>query len=103
MHRAVRAELATVEAMRARMKTTPESPAEAERTARTLASLTDTMHTLQRMSCATPQANDDDDMPADLDAFRDELARRIRAFVASRTGTGDASGAGEPAVVDQVR
>ncbi len=32
----------------------------------------------------------DYDMPADIDEFRNELARRIDAFVASRTDEGDA-------------
>jgi hypothetical protein len=45
----------------------------------------------------------DDDMPRDIDEFRHELARRIRAFVQSRTGGGVCAGipaadgaAGEP-------
>jgi hypothetical protein len=35
--------------------------------------------------------NDDDDIPEDIDAFRLDLARRIREFVRSRAGGGDAA------------
>jgi len=92
--RDVRAELATIEAMRAHRKTHPQRPVDAAHTAATFARLTASLHELQLMSCrAKPGTNNDDDRPTDLDAYRDELARRIRAFVASRTGTGDADGA----------
>lgn len=107
LHRALLVELSTVEALRARMKTEPQSPLDAERTARTLSSLTATLQKLQRLHAATPGSNDHDscyaDAPADLDAFRDELARRIRAFVASRAGTRDAGENSGPAAVDDVR
>lgn len=86
--RAVRTELDVYEAMRARLKHQPQSPLDAERTARTLSNLTDTLYRLQRLRAGIPEAlhdHDDDDMPADLDAFRDELARRIEAFMESRT------------------
>jgi hypothetical protein len=89
--------------MRARMKNTPQSPSDAERTARTLGSLTDTLHKLQRMSCAIPQAADYDDMPTDIDAFRIDLARRIDAFVASRTEPGHADGDAGAVPVDEVQ
>jgi hypothetical protein len=97
LHRVVLAVHATVEAMRARMKAEPETPAAADVTARTLARHTQILQTLQRMRCGLPgtEAHDryDDDMPADIDAFRDALARRIEAFMASRTdeecGLGD--------------
>ncbi|HEY5278265.1 MAG TPA: hypothetical protein VIJ67_00790 [Pseudolabrys sp.] len=35
--------------------------------------------------------NDDDDIPEDIDAFRLDLARRIKEFVRSRAGGGDAA------------
>ena len=92
---AVENELATVERMRARMKDEPERPADAGITARTLARLTATLRDLQHMQRATPQPTGPDaydDMPADLDEFRNELARRIRAFFAARRGGGDAGG-----------
>jgi len=71
---------------------------EAERMARTIATLTETLHRLQPMRCGTPENKTDgdpldDDMPDDIDEFRINLARRIEAFVASRTwqdGTGEA-------------
>jgi hypothetical protein len=49
------------------------------------------MRTLRELNALLSQhplraAGDYDDMPEDIDAFRLELARRIRAFVASRSG-----------------
>ena len=46
---------------------------------------------------------DDDDMPADIDEFRRDLARRIDAFVASRADAGDDRADAGPAPVDEVR
>jgi hypothetical protein len=101
LHRAVLNELAAVEALRAQLKRAPQSPLDAERTARTLASLTETLHKLQRLQCAVPQSGPDyDDMPADLDEFRHELARRIRAFFAARRGRSDADGDAAPPVAE---
>jgi hypothetical protein len=79
-----------------------------ERNARTLATLTQTLRTLQRLRAGdSPEHenfNDDyDDMPRDLDEFRRDLARRIDAFVASRTDGNDAGGNAEPQPVDGVR
>lgn len=84
-----------------------------ERSARTLATLTQTLHTLQRMRAGLPAehesisdddfARDDitrDDMPADIDEFRRDLARRIDAFVASRTDGDAADGDAASAAVD---
>jgi hypothetical protein len=98
LHRAVLEELSAVEAMRARLKREPQNPIDAERTARTLSSLTETLQKLQRLQCTLPETElkDDDDMPADIDEFRNELARRINAFVDSRTGGADAVGAAAP-------
>src|SRR5262245_718551 len=100
-HRALLKELGAVEAMRAKK---PQNPADAERTARTLSSLTETLQKLQRLQCTLPEIElkDDDDMPADIDEFRNELARRINAFVDSQTGRDDVEGAaGSP--LDPVR
>jgi hypothetical protein len=52
------------------------------------------MRTLRELNALLSQhnvqaANAYDDMPEDMDAFRYELARRIRTFVASRRGDGD--------------
>lgn len=104
LHRAVLEELGAVEAMRARLKREPQNPADAERTARTLSSLTETLQKLQRLQCTLPETElkNDDDMPADIDEFRRELARRIRAFVESRTERGDVDRAGAPPL-DPVR
>src|SRR5262245_9433425 len=100
LHRAVLEELQVVEAMRARLKRKPQNPADAERTARTLSSLTETLQKLQRLQCALPETElkDDDDMPADIDEFRRELARRIRAFVESRIQQDDVGGARDPSL-----
>ncbi len=75
-----------------------------ERSARTLSTLTQTLHTLQRMRAGlSPEheiSNDDtipDEFAGDIDAFRRELARRIDAFVASRTdASDDGDGAAPP-------
>ena len=84
---AVLDELATVETMRASLRAEPRRPIDAERTARTLSVLTETIAKLRRLRLAAqPQsgsADHDDDIP-DIDAFRLDLARRIEAFVASQ-------------------
>jgi hypothetical protein len=80
-------ELTVVESLRDRLKNEPQSRVAAERTARTLSTLTDTLQKLQRLQCAVPANGPDYDMPADIDAFRDELARQIEEFVASRSDT----------------
>jgi len=99
LYRAVREELAAVETLRAQLKREPQSPQDAERTARTLSSLTETLQKLQRLQCAVPQSGSyDDDMPADIDEFRREVARRIEAFVAIRSGAGDDGGSGSAAL-----
>jgi hypothetical protein len=104
LHRAVLEELRAVEAMRGKLERKPQSPADAERTARTLSSLTETLQKLQRLQGTLPETeiNDDDDMPADIDEFRNELARRINAFVDSRTGSDDVEGTAVPPL-DPVR
>jgi predicted transcriptional regulator len=96
LHRAVLEELAAVETMRARLKREPQSPVDAERTTRTISGLTETLQKLQRLQCALPEnGSDNDDMPADIDEYRRDLARRIDAFVESRTNPGD-GGASAP-------
>lgn len=81
LHRAVLDELAAIDALPVHAR----NAASSVRTARTLASLTETLQKLQRMQ-PTPASNgpDDADMPADIDEFRNALARRIEEFVASR-------------------
>ena len=72
--------------MRAQLRAGDCAPIDAERMARTLSTLTQTLQTLQRLNAGemARNADDDDDMPRDIDEFRHELARRIDAFVASR-------------------
>ena len=91
--RAVQEELDAVKTMRLQLKREPQSPQDSERTARTLSTLTDTLQKLQRLQCSTLQTgSNNDDKPADIDEFRRRLARRIDAFVASRTQPSDADG-----------
>jgi hypothetical protein len=89
LRRAVLEELTVVETLRERLKNEPQARVAAERTARTLATLTDTLQKLQRLQCAVPASGSLYDIPADIDEFRNELARRIEAFVASRIDAGD--------------
>ncbi len=98
LRRAVLNELTAVESLRDRLKNEPQSGAAAERTARTLSRLTDTLQKLQRLQCAVPVNGPDYDMPADIDEFRNELARRIDEMVASWSdeGGGERSVAAEP-------
>ena len=89
----VQRQIAELNAMRAQGK--PLAIAERERVARTLAVLTRTLHLLQAMRCGAPLTeshadNDYDDMPADIDEFRNQLARRIATFMESRPDEGDA-------------
>jgi hypothetical protein len=96
LRRAVLNELTVIESLRNRLKNEPQSRVAAERTARTLSTLTDTLQKLQRLQCAVPANGPDYDMPVDIDEFRRELARRIRIFVESRTERGNVDGAGTP-------
>jgi hypothetical protein len=100
---AVLKELSVVETMRASLGAEPLRPMDAERTARTLSVLTETLGKLRRLRLGSqPQSGPDhDDMPADIDEFRDALARRIDAFVASRADGRDAApNAGHAAVAE---
>lgn len=103
LRRAVLNELTVIESLRDRLKNEPQSRVAAERTARTLSTLTDTLQKLQRLQCAVPHNGPDYDMPADIDEFRNELARRIEAFVASREDAGDGERSGPPVAIDPVR
>jgi hypothetical protein len=106
-------ELAAEEAARAGLGRAPRERAEAEKSARTLSILAQTMQMLRRIRAGQAGAaqidsiqshhsdddhSDDDvaDLPADLDAFREALAQRIEAFVASQPDEEPvADGAGE--------
>jgi hypothetical protein len=71
----------------------PSDRDEAERTARTLASLARTLREVALINrteeAAAPDDIDDDPVPRDIDEFRRELTRRIRKFIeARRNGAG---------------
>jgi hypothetical protein len=75
-------------------------PREMERAARALAALTRTLRELNGLlgerQASAGRCEHCDDLPEDIEAFRDELARRIDAFVASRTGTAEAGAEPQP-------
>ena len=97
LHAAAVRQLAEFKAFDAQLKGRPLGLLDRERAARTLAGLTATLHKLQVMRCTPPlpasTKNDDsqyDDFPADIDAFREALARKIEAFMESRANEEDA-------------
>jgi hypothetical protein len=104
LQRAVEKELAAVELMRAQYGPLPQPPLDAERTARTLQTLTETLFKVQNLRASeksTTGPDDYDDLPRDPDEFRRELARRIRVFVRSRRDraippAGESPGGGTP-------
>lgn len=69
----------------------PANSAEAERTARTLATISRTVQKIKATAEGRMSSDeaDDDPVPHDIDEFRRELARRIRGFIeARRNGAG---------------
>lgn len=93
--RLVSREIGVYENLRATLKGEPQPQRAALKTAHNLASLTSTLDTLRRMRAgqiANNSHDDSDDIPTDIDALRDALARRIEAFMASRPDDGDAGG-----------
>jgi len=76
-------EIAAEEAARAELGELPRLRAEADGCTRRLAILTQTLKTLRGI---VPPTKDDDPVPRDMDAFRNELARRINGLVLSRIG-----------------
>lgn len=85
-------EIAAEEVAREALGNEPRLRTEADACARRLAVMTQTLQTLQKIRETQPignarcQCSEYDDIPEDMDAFRDELARRINAFVKSRAG-----------------
>lgn len=83
-------EIAAEEAARAELRGAPRSRSEARDVTRNLSTLTQTLQTLRRMRAgektdgACANCPYDDDIPEDIDAFRERLAYRIEAFMASR-------------------
>ena len=102
----VMAHLDELEAMRRDGKLLPKHHLE---TARAISILTEAFNRLARLRAALPGTIHDDlaatdryaVLPADLDAFREELAQRIEKFLASRTDAGafaDAAAASAAAI-----
>ena len=83
-------EIAAEEAAREALGNEPRLRTEADACARRLAMMTQTLQTLQKIRAVQPMANtrcqcaEYDDLPEDMDAFREQLARRIEAFMESR-------------------
>lgn len=87
--RAIETELTQIETIVGGKRVTPARRTEAERRARTLASLARTLAEMTRLRAAQPQAkvrDDDDDVPRDLDEFRATLQRRLEKMVAEEQG-----------------
>jgi hypothetical protein len=82
---ALEEELRKVESLRGESGPRGKRSAEAERIARTLATLTETLFKVRRLRQPEgSQATDDEDLPTDADGFRVALAHRIEAFVRVR-------------------
>jgi len=79
----------------------PADKAEAERSARTLASLSRTLHEIAALAkpgkATPPDDPDDDPIPLDADELRRELARRIRGLIAEEEREEEGQGADAPA------
>ncbi len=92
LYRVALGELAALEALRAQLGTVPQKPLDAARTTQTLSNLTEVLGKLQRMQAgmlpAASERSSYDDLPADLDQFRLELARRIDALFQSEPDRG---------------
>ena len=78
--------LPAIEATVARLASGEFNSRDLEKTGRTLATLTRTLRELNALLVQhnAPLQPDDDPVPEDIDEFRDELARRIRGFIAAR-------------------
>jgi hypothetical protein len=82
---AVEKELRKVESLRGESAPRAKRSAEAERVARTLATLTETLFKVRRLrQPGNNSGSNDDDLPSDADGFRLALAHRIDVFVRSR-------------------
>ena len=101
LHRAILDELAALETLRTQLKRPPRGSGG---TARTLAILTETLQKLQQLQRNPANSGSNDaDMPADIDEFRNELARRIDEFVASRIDAGSGGATALSPVDDAAR
>ena len=73
--------LPAIETTLAKLAAGPSRPHEMEHTTRALGALTRALRELNALVGQYPHGSArDDDMPEDMDAFRNELARRIHAF-----------------------
>jgi hypothetical protein len=89
LEQAVARELEKVERLRSETGSTSRRTIEAERIARTLSALTQTLFKVRRLrEPGSSIADEHDQLPSDADEFRRELARRIDAFVRSRSDAG---------------
>lgn len=102
--RSVRGQLRAVERMRAMMGSGPSASTDAERLARTLDRLTETLLKIERLRQPQPPASDRVpaiDIPKDIDEFRRRLAFKIEAFVRGRRDGSlparDGAGGADPA------
>jgi hypothetical protein len=86
LHSAVGRVLPAIEATIAKLAAGPQAPREMEQTARALGTMMRTLRELNALLAQQPPraALDDDDIPEDIDAFREQLARKIEAFMESR-------------------
>jgi hypothetical protein len=83
---ALEKELRKVESLRGESGPRGKRSVEAERIARTLATLTETLFRVRRLrEPGNISGSNDDDLPSDADGFRLALAHRIEVFVRSRT------------------
>ena len=86
---ALEQELRKVESLRGESEPRGKRSVEAERIARTLATLTETLFKVRRLrEPGNISGSNDDDLPSDADGFRLALAHRIEVFVRSRTDAG---------------
>lgn len=102
LRREIQAQIGIVKQLREQERAEPPTEDKAILLSRILASLADALIKLDRHTGgASSAAGEPDDLPENIDEFRNELARRIRAFVASRTGTGDADGGNAVPLLDR--
>lgn len=89
--RAIEHELMQIEIIVAGRRVPSTQRSEAERRARTLASLARTLNEVKRLRAEEdkPKAADDDAMPRDLEEFRRELSRRLALLDAGRAQSSD--------------
>jgi hypothetical protein len=104
LERQVENQLAALERRRSNAADGASALADADRAARIVGRLTETLHKVRQLR--SPEVVRADgipacDIPKDIDEFRHRLARRIRDFVRSRTGDQLPEGEGEPRGADQ--